>query len=168
MRKYVSNRAFTLSATVMLVLTLGGAGCAKTPTSSEMDFTYKAKENATFEEFWAKDQPAAVVQMTSADQFSPKTVTVSAGRSIMWQNSDTEKHTVTADDVKWLQKTAGVNSNGDGGLGSGSIDPKSSWRWQIPKDTKSGAKIYYHCSIHGAKGDTKSFGEGMVGLIIVK
>lgn len=151
-----------------LVFTLAGAGCSRTPTSSEMDFTYRAKSDAEITEFWKNDVPYVVVQMTDDNQFSPKEIKVSAGRSIMWQNSGSDKHTVTPDDPKWARNSVGINSSGDGGMGSGSIRPKSAWRWQIPEDAKVGTKIYYHCGFHGQTGDGKNFGTGMVGVIAVK
>jgi plastocyanin len=61
--------------------------------------------------------------------FSPDTLTVKAGTTVMWTNHDTTAHTVTADDKSF---------------DSGNLQPGQSFSFMF---TQAGT-FSYHCSIH--------------------
>jgi len=99
---------------------------------------------------------STTVSMTNAALFSPASVTVAAGTTIIWNNTSTVmSHTITSD------------VNGSGPLSS-NVAPTQSFSWTVPANAKSGTKFYYHCAYHGDAGNGSSLGTGMAGVIIVK
>jgi plastocyanin len=102
----------------------------------------------------------ATVLMTGSHSFNPTNVSVAAGSSVEWKNSDVFPHTVASD-------TGLANFNSDptfaGGLPGG-----STFTWTVPSGTPSGTVLFYHCEFHGAKGDGTHLGSGMAGSITVK
>jgi plastocyanin len=76
--------------------------------------------------------------------FSPRSLTVQAGDTVVWTNNGSVDHTVTAD---------------DGSFDSGSIAPGESFSHTFP----STRVVPYHCKFHGAAG-----GIGMAGTITVQ
>ena len=76
--------------------------------------------------------------------FSPKTLTVAPGTTVVWTNSDSAAHTVTAD---------------DGSFDSGNLNQGATFKFTF---SKAGTFAYF-CMYHGGKG-----GVGMAGQIIVK
>ena len=76
--------------------------------------------------------------------FAPKTLTVAPGTTVVWTNSDTAPHTVTAD---------------DGSFDSGNLEQGATFKFTF---SKAGTFAYF-CMYHGGKGGT-----GMSGQIIVK
>ncbi len=71
-----------------------------------------------------------LVTMVSGLAFSPPVVTISAGQSVTWKNTDTIDHTTTADAQQW---------------DSGTLAPGATYSVPFPK-----AGTYtYHCTIHG-------------------
>ncbi len=77
------------------------------------------------------------------DFFSPKSINISAGTTVVWTNYGTMNHTVTADDNSFT---------------SGSLSPGATFSHTF---TVSGT-YNYHCIFHGASG-----GVGMSGSVIV-
>jgi plastocyanin len=75
---------------------------------------------------------------------APKTLTVAPGTTVVWTNSDSVAHTVTAD---------------DGSFDSGNLAQGATFKFTF---SKAGTFAYY-CKYHGGKG-----GVGMAGQIIVK
>jgi plastocyanin len=76
-------------------------------------------------------------------QFTPKTITVTEGATVTWNNKE-GFHTVEADDGSYSSKAL---SAGD------------KFTQQFPK----AGKYPYHCKLHGSKG-----GHNMAGVVIVK
>jgi predicted lipoprotein with Yx(FWY)xxD motif/plastocyanin len=76
--------------------------------------------------------------------FTPKTLTVAPGTTVVWMNSDSAAHTVTAD---------------DGSFDSGNLNQGATFKFTF---SKAGTFAFY-CMYHGGKG-----GVGMAGQIIVK
>jgi len=75
-----------------------------------------------------------LVTMVSGLAFSPPVVTIPAGQSVAWQNTDTIDHTTTADSSSAQQ------------WDSGTLAPGATYSVPFPK-----AGTYtYHCTIHGA------------------
>lgn len=83
-------------------------------------------------------------------QFSPDTITIAAGQSVVWSNSGPSSHTVTSDNSSWTSATLGAPSGTDPygyPTGGGSFSHLFS----------SAGTYHYHCSIHA----------GMTGVVIV-
>lgn len=76
--------------------------------------------------------------------FSPKTLNVTAGSTVVWTNNDGIAHTVSAD---------------DGSFDSGNMNQGATFKFTF---TKAGTYAYY-CKYHGGPG-----GKGMAGEVIVK
>src|SRR5262245_4649824 len=76
--------------------------------------------------------------------FSPKTLTVQPGDTVIWTNNSGIAHTVTAD---------------DGSFTSGSVSPGQTFSHTF----STAGTVAYHCSFHGAAG-----GIGMAGTIVVQ
>jgi plastocyanin len=102
----------------------GGGGSSATPQSD----TGAAKKPD------ASKKPAAkTVTVDMKDiKFNPKSVTVKAGTTVKWTNSDQVPHTVT--------KTAGPGAQFD----SGSVDPGGEYQQTFDKK----GKVDYVCEIH--------------------
>lgn len=75
--------------------------------------------------------------------FNPKEITVPVGTTVVWENTSSLPHTVTAD---------------DGSFNSGTLSPGGAFEVTF---TKTG-QVPYHCEFHGAAG-----GVGMSGTITV-
>ena len=90
-------------------------------------------------------------EMTTAEQtvrmvdrtFNPKEITVSVGTTVVWENTSSLPHTVTAD---------------DGSFDSGTVSPGGTFEVTF---TQAG-QVPYHCEFHGGAG-----GVGMSGTITV-
>lgn len=76
--------------------------------------------------------------------FNPRTVTVSAGMTVIWVNQDAFAHTVTAD---------------DGSFDSGLIPPGGAFRFTFQRP----GTYPYYCVPHGGPG-----GVGMAGVVVVR
>lgn len=93
----------------------------------------------------APSADAQTVTVNAANfQFTPKDITITVGNSVVWSNTDTKKHTATAD---------------DGSFDTGVIAPGA--RSAPVKFDKAG-KFAYYCQFHGAPG-----GIDMAGTITV-
>lgn len=82
-----------------------------------------------------KHKPATHTVIMQAMVFSPATLTVAPGDTIVWVNRDPVAHTATA--------------RGDGGFDSGVIQPGRSWRYTV---TNRGDRAYlciYHPTMTG-------------------
>lgn len=85
---------------------------------------------------------AATVNVAVGDDyFSPPSVTVQAGDTVVWTNGGSIPHTVTAD---------------DGSFDSGTLSPGRTYLHTFPR----AGTFSYHCAFHGAAG-----GVGMAGTI---
>lgn len=71
-----------------------------------------------------------LVTMVSGFAFSPPVVTISAGQSVTWKNTDTIDHTTTADAKQW---------------DSGTLAPGATYSVPFP----TVGTYTYHCTIHG-------------------
>ena len=78
---------------------------------------------------------SATIMTDSSGQFtfSPTTMTISVGTTVVWKNTTQAPHTVTSDDGKSF-------NSGD----STSIGPNSTFSWKF---TKAGT-FAYHCDFH--------------------
>ena len=93
-------------------------------------------------------------------QFVPQSITVAAGSSIQWTNSDGAPHTVTSDTGVALLASNLVFPTG--------MAKNDVFTWAVPAGAASGTTYYYHCNFHGGPGDGTKYGAGMVGRIVVK
>jgi len=100
---------------------------------------------------------AATVQMTGSHTFNPVNVTVAAGSTVQWQNTDTARHTVTSD-----TNVSALNSEQDG------LPAGTTFNFTVPAGTASGTVFYYHCAFHGTAGNGTSLGSGMAGSVTVQ
>ncbi len=88
-------------------------------------------------------QPAATINMND-NTFDQTEVHISAGQTVVWNNGNTNTHTVTADD----------NSFDSGDLNTGD-------QYSMEFDTPGTYPFY--CQYHGGPG-----GDGMSGVIVVQ
>jgi plastocyanin len=79
----------------------------------------------------------------SAMAFSPQELTVPAGSTVVWSNTDTMAHTVTAD---------------DGSFDSGILEPGETFN----RTFNEPGEYQYYCELHGDPGRL-----GMAGVIVV-
>ncbi len=89
---------------------------------------------------WAATYGVSMVDFS----FSPATLTVQAGDTVVWTNTDAAPHTVTAD---------------GGSFDSGSVAPGGTYSHTF----SSAGVLAYHCGFHGASG-----GVGMSGQVTVE
>ena len=90
------------------------------------------------------EPPGGVTVALKGDMFSPRTLTVAQGTTVVWKNDDDHAHTVTAEDGSFDSKT---------------IPPGGTFQFTFTK-----AEIFaYYCTIHGAP-----HGEGMAGAVNVQ
>jgi plastocyanin len=75
--------------------------------------------------------------------YSPSTLTVKAGDTVTFTNSDNTTHTFTADD----------NS-----FDSGRVDPGKGFTVVVPASATAGTKIAFHCEIHSSMKGTLTVG----------
>ena len=66
---------------------------------------------------------AEVIDMTSTLAFSPQTVTIRAGETVLWRNKSVWAHTVTFDPTKAATRTDVVLPAGAEPFASGDIEP---------------------------------------------
>lgn len=97
----------------------------------------------------ANSQAAAVSMLGSGGygssfSFSPVTINVSVGDTVVWQNQTGAVHTVTADDGAW---------------DSGDVSGNGTYR----RVFDAAGTYPYHCRYHGAPG-----GQGMAGTVVVQ
>ena len=92
----------------------------------------------------AKQEPDTVTIIMDRFQFHNKSVTIGQGWSVVWINSETPKHTATAD---------------DGPFNSGGMSQGDTFTFTF---SEKGTFPYY-CRFHGDKG-----GVDMAGTIIVQ
>jgi plastocyanin len=104
------------------------------------------------------------VDMTQQNQFSPREISVEAGSTVQWTNSDTiMAHTATADPADPV--SGGPNSDilFPNGLRMG-----QTYSWTVPASAVPGTTWFYYCRFHGSPGNGQSLGAGMTGSITVK
>lgn len=107
--------------------------------------------------------PKGGVEMTPGQAFEPKTVTISVGETLTWNNESAEQHTVTAEEDS-LPSGAGYFASGgasgeddaDDDLSAGLVGPGESYSHTF--DTP-GTYLYY-CIPHRSG--------GMVGTVVVE
>jgi plastocyanin len=108
--------------------------------------------------------PARVdVMATSLDTFDPRDIVVDKGTLVVWTNVDTDNHTVIVDPLD----PVGGGPNSDLTMPAG-IVPQGTFSWRVPDNAVSGTIWYYHCRIHGTAGTGHNYGNGMVGVMIVR
>jgi plastocyanin len=99
---------------------------------------------------------AATKTVTMQGQaFTPKTIEISAGDTVIWEHGGSGSHTVTADNRSFdsspscptLLNAGCMNTKGD------------TYTHQFP----DGGTFPYHCKVHGGPG-----GQGMSGTVVVK
>jgi plastocyanin len=81
----------------------------------------------------------ALVLMQPGDVFAPLTVTISAGQTVLWQNTSTVQHTTTSDAPAW----------------NATLNPGQAYIRTF--STATGSPFTYHCTIHPT----------MVGTVVV-
>jgi plastocyanin len=99
--------------------------------------------------------PAAVT-MTDGLQFEPARLTVPLGTTLVWRNSSTMPHTVTADPAQALTASNVQSPAGTAPFASPTLQPGQTFAHQF---TVAG-EYRYVCHIHE--------GSGMVGIISVQ
>ena len=75
--------------------------------------------------------------------YSPSTLTVKAGDTVTFTNSDNTTHTFTADDKSF---------------DSGRVDPGKGFTAVVPASATAGTKIAFHCEIHSSMKGTLTVG----------
>jgi len=98
--------------------------------------------------------------MTGSHSFDPTNVTVPAGSTVQWKNTDAFRHTVASD-----TNLSGFNSDG---AFPGGLPASNTFNFTVPAGTPSGTVLYYHCELHGAAGDGAHLGFGMAGSVTVQ
>lgn len=101
------------------------------------------------------------VSMTASMTFSPKSLTVPAGATVVWSNDD---H-LMGHSVKPDLTVAGMDSDVQY---PNTVPMGKTFSWTVPASATSGTVYYYHCKLHGSAGNGKAYGVGMVGVIVVK
>lgn len=87
--------------------------------------------------------PSGSVTITIKDfAFSPDTVTIKAGTTVVWTNAGPSAHTTTSDGGIWGSGTLSPPSGGGGYGGGGSAGGTFQFTF-----TQAGT-FQYHCSIH--------------------
>ena len=102
------------------------------------------------------------VQMT-AHAFEPERITIQAGESVVWKNTSSEQHTVTADEAT-LPSGAAYFSSGDAPDETSANDDLSGELISVGQEftftfDKPGTYSYY-CILHKS--------DGMVGKVVVE
>jgi plastocyanin len=82
--------------------------------------------------------PVTIMRNGASSEFTPGSVTISAGASVTWTNNDTVAHTATS----------------DSGAFNGSIAPGAKYSYTFPAK----GTFPYHCSVH----------PGMTGTVVVQ
>jgi plastocyanin len=103
-------RRLVLGSAVLLV----AASCSSTKSSSTTGSTGNAISAKDF-------------------AFSPNTLKVKAGTTVVFTNNDTTTHTFSAN---------------DGSFDAGRKSPGQTFSFTVPSNTKAGTVIAYHCNIH--------------------
>lgn len=75
--------------------------------------------------------------------YSPSTLTVKAGDTVTFTNSDGPTHTFTANDKSF---------------DSGRVAPGKSFTFAVPASATAGTKIAFHCEIHSSMKGTLTVG----------
>lgn len=93
-------------------------------------------------------EPAATVEMTNTMKFTPDTVWIESGETVLWKNTSLLVHSVTGDpSVSSIQGTASLPNDAKA-FNSGMMDPKEQFRhtFKVP------GTYQYFCIPHeGAK-----------------
>jgi len=101
------------------------------------------------------------VSMTASMTFSPKSLSVPAGATVIWSNDD---H-LMGHSVKPDLAITGMDSDVQY---PNTIPMGKTFSWTVPASATPGTVYYYHCKLHGSPGNGKAYGTGMVGVIVVK
>ena len=93
-------------------------------------------------------KPAATVEMTNTMKFTPDTVRINTGETVLWKNTSLLAHSVTGDpSVSSIQGSAKLPKSAEA-FDSGMMDPKESFRHTF----KEPGTYQYFCIPHeGAK-----------------
>jgi plastocyanin len=140
-----SSATFTITTTAVTA--------ASTATINAADTNgYKASATLTVN----PQATTAAISLTDGAKFSPNSITVAAGTTVVFTNTGSIlAHNVTSD-------VAGS------GPKSQTITAGQSYSWTVPAGSASGKKFFFHCTFHGAAGNGSALGTGMAGVIIVK
>ena len=121
---------------VMSALILGLAACSKSPTSQVSS--------------GPPVNPSGPIVTVADYQFSPDSITITSGQSVLWSNNGPSAHTVTSNSSSWSSASLGAPSGMDpygyatgGGTFSNMFNTPGTYQ--------------YHCSIHA----------GMTGVVVV-
>ena len=98
----------------------------------------------------------ATVSMTNGLRYVPQVVTITVGQTVVWTNTSTVVHTVTADPARAKQRRHAQLPEGTQPFNSGPIAPGATFRhtFDVP------GRYVYFCIPHEA--------EGMIGRINVR
>lgn len=75
----------------------------------------------------AQEDPAETVGMTNTLEFTPDTVRVEVGETVLWKNSSIIVHTVTADPKKATKEESVRLPEGASAFDSGNLDPEATF-----------------------------------------
>lgn len=92
-------------------------------------------------------------------QYIPREISVSPGQKVTWINATDSAHTLTPDPGNPEQSLF------QDPIFSRNLPAGGTLTWNVPENTPTGIKGYYHCNFHGKPGDGKTPGTGMVGII---
>lgn len=102
------------------------------------------------------EEPAAVVEMNNALEFTPKEVEIHVGETVEWRNTSLLMHTVTADPDKATLAESVQLPDGAQPFDSGNMDPEATFRHTFEK---AGTYRYFCIPHEGVK---------MRGTVVVK
>jgi plastocyanin len=138
----------TKSWIALIALTSMLGACSKSDDRKDMAGTGDEGKNGS--------RTGATVEMTSSHQFSPREVTVKVGESVMWKNSSSDVHTVTADPARVKMKENVSLPPGAKPFHSGDLQPGKTYR-----QTFTVAGTYKYACLTHEDG-------GMTGTVTVK
>ena len=104
----------------------------------------------------AEAQETVVVEMTEDLTFAPKTLTISVGDTVEWQNPSSQMHTATFDPEKASEASNVVLPEGAEPFDSGSVNPGDNWSHTF----EVAGRYQYICQPHE--------GAGMIGEVVVE
>ena len=131
----------TVLAAVVFLGACGGDDTSSGDSSSTTTSTTKADAAAHGTAHEATDGATVTMKLIA---FKPESITVDAGTSVTWKQSDPGVHTVTSGTVD--QGTGGVTEKADGTFDSGNLETGKTFSFTF---AEAGTYSYF-CAVHPA------------------